>query len=98
MLAVIALLMHALTVAAEENPAAVAFWSMVVVGLAMVLGYLLLRDAIRALGPVLHTYAETRRAPRRRAARERSAKPAPGYVGSGAANGVAPAAVRELRR
>lgn len=63
----LSLLKQALTAAAAENPATVAFWALVIVTLTLVLTYLLLRDAVQALAPVLHTYAETRRTPRPRA-------------------------------
>ncbi len=94
-----ALLRQTLAVAAQENPAAVAFWAMVIVGLAMVLTYLLLRDATRALAPVLHTYAETRRTPRRRVAQAAGAQPPAHRAQAPGTNGVAPAAaLSQLRR
>ena len=93
------LLRQTLAVAAEQNPAAVAFWAMMIVALSLVLTYLLLRDAMRSLAPVLHTYAETRRPPRRRATKTAGAQP-PAHRGAAAgSNGVAPAAaLQQLRR
>ena len=94
-----ALLRQTLTVAAQQNPAAVAFWAMVIVALSLVLTYLLLRDAMRSLAPVLHTYAETRRPPRRRATKTAGAQPAAHRAAPTGSNGVAPAAaLQQLRR
>ena len=97
-----ALLYHALSGATRQNPAAVAFWTAVLAGLALVLAYLLLRDAIQALGPVLHTYAQTRRTPRRRAAPAQNTgrpvlRPAGGATARSAAPAAAARAARDLR-
>ncbi len=92
------LLRHTLTVAAQQNPADVAFWAMVIVALSLVLTYLLLREAMRSLAPVLHTYAETRRTPRRRVGKAHTEPPTHRTTAAGT-NGVAPvAALQHMKR